>query len=95
MFLNRGEEITYLCKKIKTMKGKIINIDKDILGGTPVFSGTRVPVKNLFDYLEAGKSIDEFVEDFDTIKKKQILELLEISNKLLINSTKILNENFA
>ena len=77
------------------MKGKIINIDKDILGGTPVFSGTRVPVKNLFDYLEAGKSIDEFVEDFDTIKKKQILELLEISNKLLINSTKILNENFA
>ncbi len=77
------------------MKGKIINIDKDILGGTPVFSGTRVPVKNLFDYLEAGKSIDEFVEDFDTIKKKQILELLQISNKLLINSTKILNENFA
>lgn len=77
------------------MKGKIINIDPDILGGTPVFSGTRVPIKNLFDYLEAGKSIDEFVEDFDTIKKKQILELLEMSNKLLINNTTILNENFA
>ena len=77
------------------MKGKIINIDPEILGGTPVFSGTRVPIKNLFDYLEAGKSIDEFVEDFDTIKKKQIIELLEISNKLLINSTKIMNENFA
>ncbi|TRZ51641.1 DUF433 domain-containing protein, partial [bacterium] len=48
------------------MIGKIINIEPEILGGTPVFSGTRVPVKNLFDYLEAGKSIDIFIEDFDT-----------------------------
>ena len=71
------------------MKGKIVNIDPEILGGTPVFNGTRVPVKNLFDYLEAGKSIDEFVEDFDTIKKKQIIELLEMSNKLVCNSTTI------
>jgi uncharacterized protein (DUF433 family) len=76
------------------MLGKIINIDPDILGGTPVFSGTRVPVKNLFDYLEAGKSIDLFIEDFDTIKKEQILQLLELTNKLLLTSTQILNENF-
>jgi uncharacterized protein (DUF433 family) len=77
------------------MIGKIINIDPEILGGTPVFSGTRVPVKNLFDYLEAGKSIDCFIEDFDTIKKEQILQLLELTNKLLLTSTQILNENFA
>jgi len=77
------------------MIGKIINIDPGILGGTPVFSGTRVPVKNLFDYLEAGKSIDSFVEDFDTISKEQILQLLELTNKLLLTSTQILNENFA
>jgi uncharacterized protein (DUF433 family) len=77
------------------MIGKIINIDPEILGGTPVFSGTRVPVKNLFDYLEAGKSIDSFIEDFDTIKKEQILQLLELTNKLLLTSTQILNENFA
>lgn len=77
------------------MIGKIINIDPEILGGTPVFSGTRVPVKNLFDYLEAGKSIDLFIEDFDTIKKEQILQLLELTNKLLLTSTQILNENFA
>ena len=77
------------------MLGKIINIDPEILGGTPVFSGTRVPVKNLFDYLEAGKSIDMFIEDFDTIKKEQILQLLEMTNKLLLTSTQILNENFA
>ena len=77
------------------MLGKIINIDPEILGGTPVFSGTRVPVKNLFDYLEAGKSIDLFIEDFDTINKEQVLQLLELTNKLLITSTQILNENFA
>ena len=50
---------------------------------------------NLFDYLEAGKSIDMFIEDFDTINKKQILQLLELTNKLLLTSTQILNENFA
>ena len=61
------------------MIGKIINIDSEILGGTPVFSGTRVPIKNLFDYLEAGKTIDSFIEDFDTIKKEQILQLLELT----------------
>ena len=77
------------------MIGKIINIDSEILGGTPVFSGTRVPIKNLFDYLEAGKTIDTFIEDFDTIKKEQILQLLELTNKLLLTSTQILNENFA
>ena len=77
------------------MIGKIINIDPEILGGTPVFSGTRVPVKNLFDYLEAGKSIDVFVEDFDTVQKDQVLQLLVLTNKLLLTSTQILDENFA
>ena len=42
------------------MNGRIINIDPEILGGTPVFFGTRVPIKNLFDYLESGQSIDYF-----------------------------------
>ena len=49
----------------RAMEGRIINIDPEILGGTPVFYGTRVPIKNLFDYLEAGKSIDYFLDDFD------------------------------
>jgi uncharacterized protein (DUF433 family) len=77
------------------MTGKIINIDPEVLGGTPVFSGTRVPVKNLFDYLEAGKSIDVFVEDFDTVQKEQVLQLLALTNKLLLTNTQILDENFA
>ncbi len=82
-------------KQEEIMFGKIINIDPEILGGTPVFSGTRVPVKNLFDYLEAGKSIDTFVDDFDTISKEQIIQFLELTNKLIISSTQIFNENFA
>jgi len=53
------------------MENKIINIDPEILGGTPVFSGTRVPIKNLFDYLETGDSIETFLEDFDGVKKSK------------------------
>ena len=74
---------------------KVINIDKEILGGTPVFNGTRVPIKNLFDYLETGETIDEFLEDFPSVKREQILKVLEFSERMMIKSTEILNENFA
>lgn len=74
---------------------KVINIDKEILGGTPVFDGTRVPIKNLFDYLETGETIDEFLDDFPSVKREQIIKLLEFSEQITIKSTEILNENFA
>ncbi|MBP6431339.1 MAG: DUF433 domain-containing protein [Ferruginibacter sp.] len=77
------------------MNGKVINIDPEILGGTPVFFGTRVPIKNLFDYLETGETIELFLEDFDGITKEQVLKVLEMSQKLIETSTHILNENFA
>ena len=77
------------------MDQPVINIDKDILGGTPVFYGTRVPIKNLFDYLETGDSIDIFLDDFEGVSKSQVLRLLKMSQKLIENSTNILNENFA
>ncbi len=77
------------------MEQKIINIDPEILGGTPVFFGTRVPIKNLFDYLEAGDSIDDFLNDFESVKKEQVIKLLEISQKLIDSSSSILNENIA
>jgi len=64
--------------------GKIINIDPEILGGTPVFSGTRVPIKNLFDYLETGETIDEFLDDFQGVQREQVIKLLEFSNKITI-----------
>ena len=77
------------------MDRRVINIDAEILGGTPVFYGTRVPIKNLFDYLETGETIETFLEDFDGVSKQQVLRLLEMSQKLIETSTNILNENFA
>lgn len=62
---------------------EIITIDNDILGGQPVFKGTRVPVESLFDHLEAGVSLDEFLDDFPTVSKKQAITLLDIANKFL------------
>ena len=77
------------------MNNRTINIDPEILGGTPVFFGTRVPVKNLFDYLETGDSIEVFLEDFEGVSKFQVIRVLEMSQKLIETSTHILNENFA
>jgi len=76
------------------MEARAINIDPEILGGTPVFYGTRVPIKNLFDYLETGDSIETFLEDFDSVKKDQVIKVLEMSQKLIETSTGIFNENF-
>ncbi len=70
--------------------GKIINVDLDILGGTPVFSGTRVPLKNLFDYLETGETLNDFLHDFDSVKPYQAIRVLELSKKLIETSTSIL-----
>jgi uncharacterized protein (DUF433 family) len=76
------------------MEQRIINIDPDILGGTPVFFGTRVPIKNLFDYLESGESIDFFLDDFEGVQREQVIKILEMSHKLIETSSNILHENF-
>jgi uncharacterized protein (DUF433 family) len=60
---------------------ELITISPDIQSGTPVFAGTRVPVKNLFDYLKGGDTIDEFLEDFPSVKKEQILKLLNLAEQ--------------
>ena len=61
----------------------IISIDPEVMSGQPVFKGTRVPVESLFDHLEAGVSLDAFLEDFPTVSKEQAVAALEIANKLL------------
>jgi len=61
----------------------LITIDKDIVSGTPVFKGTRVPIQSLFDHLEKGIPIDEFLLDFPTVRKEQAIALIEIAGKLL------------
>lgn len=65
------------------MKNPVITISKEVMGGTPVFAGTRVPVQTLIDYLVAGDSIDEFIEGFPTVKREQIIEFLEELNELV------------
>jgi len=55
----------------------LIERRKDILAGTPVFKGTRVPISTFFEYLEAGHSLNEFLEDFPTVTKKQAIQVLE------------------
>lgn len=56
---------------------KVVSQDPNVLGGEPVFSGTRVPVKSLFDHLEAGDSIAEFLAGFPSVKREQVITLLE------------------
>ncbi len=58
-------------------------IDNEILGGEPVFRNTRVPVKVLFDYIEAGDNISSFLENYPSVDKKNVIEVLEISYKYL------------
>ena len=76
------------------MKYGPINIDPETMGGTPVFTGTRVPVQSLFDYIETGETLDEFLENFPSVNKKIAIQVLEMASKTL-TSEKILNENFA
>jgi uncharacterized protein (DUF433 family) len=60
-----------------------INIDKEILSGNPVFRGTRVPIQTLFDHLEKGIPLGEFLDDFPSVKKEQAIAVIEIASKIL------------
>ena len=66
------------------MKSPVVSIDPEIMGGTPCFVGTRVPIQTLLDYVEAGDSIDEFLDGFPTVSKKQIAAYLEESKRLML-----------
>ena len=68
------------------MNTSVVTVDPDVLGGTPVFRGTRVPIKSLFDFLEAGDSIEEFLENFPTVRREQIIELLETARDKVTTS---------
>jgi uncharacterized protein (DUF433 family) len=62
----------------------LVEIDPDKLGGTPVFRGTRVPIQNLFDCLETGESIDDFLRQFPTVEREQVMAVLEESKEQLL-----------
>jgi uncharacterized protein (DUF433 family) len=66
------------------LRPNVICSDPDILGGTPVFAGTRVPAKSLIDHLEGGESVDDFLEGFPSVKREQVLAVLEELRKELL-----------
>jgi uncharacterized protein (DUF433 family) len=65
---------------------KVISNQPDVMGGTPVFVGTRVPVQTLIDYLQAGDTIDDFLRDFPTVKREQVREFLDAMKEHLLTA---------
>jgi len=70
-----------------------VNIDPETMGGTPVFTGTRVPIQALFDYIETGETLEEFLINFPSVTHEHAVAVLEMASKTLSNE-KVLNENF-
>ena len=66
-----------------TSVSDVVHSDPDILGGTPVFVGTRVPVETLLDYLEAGDSLGEFLDHFPSVSREQAIAALELAKEML------------
>jgi uncharacterized protein (DUF433 family) len=70
-----------------TAATRVVHSDPDILGGTPVFVGTRVPVRTLLDYLEAGDCVGDFLQDFPSVSREQAVAALEIAGQALVSHT--------
>jgi uncharacterized protein (DUF433 family) len=71
------------------MESKIISVNPEILSGMAVFQGTRVPIKNLFDYIETGNTLEKFLEEFPSVKKEQVISLMELAENILISNARI------
>ncbi len=63
----------------------VLHSDPDILGGTPVFVGTRVPIKTLLDYLAAGDPLDEFLDHFPSVRREQAIAVLQLAKNMLVS----------
>jgi len=68
------------------MRQPVVSRSPDVMGGAPVFCGTRIPVQTLLDYLEAGESIDEFLKGFPSVTREQVIAFLEEAKDRLIES---------
>jgi uncharacterized protein (DUF433 family) len=69
------------------MKDEIIETNPEKVGGTPVFAGTRVPIQNLFDYIEGGESLEDFLDGFPPVTRKQAVAVLELAKKSLFKES--------
>ncbi len=70
---------------LEELKG-VVHSDPEIMGGTPVFVGTRVPLQNLVDYLEGGESIEDFLDAFPTVKREQVIAVIEAGKLALLET---------
>ena len=69
-------------------KTAVVHSDPDILGGTPVFVGTRVPVQSLFDYLEGGDTLDRFLRQLPSVRREQAIGALELARESVLTSAR-------
>ena len=85
--LENGLILRYLLghMKLEELKG-IVHADPEIMGGTPVFVGTRVPLQNLVDYLEGGESIEDFLDAFPTVKRAQAIAVIEAGKLTMLGT---------
>jgi len=82
--LKTFQDEQFINNKMRNLSiAEIISIDNDILSGQPVFKGTRVPIETLFDHLEAGISLGEFLNDFPSVSHEQAITLLDMANKIM------------
>jgi uncharacterized protein (DUF433 family) len=72
-------------RTLDELKG-IIHSDPEIMGGTPVFAGTRVPLQNLIDYLEGGESVEDFIDAFPTVKREQVIAVIEAGKLAMLET---------
>lgn len=72
---------------LSVKKRRVVSVDREVMGGTPCFAGTRVPVQTLLDYLLAGDSIDDFLEGFPTVKREQVIAFMEEAKDSLLAAT--------
>jgi uncharacterized protein (DUF433 family) len=70
------------------MKSTVVSVSPDVLGGTPVFPNTRVPVQTLIDYLEGGESIEDFLEGFPSVRREQVIAFLDQARDFILSATK-------
>jgi uncharacterized protein (DUF433 family) len=71
--------------KVEDLKG-VVRSDPEIMGGTPVFVGTRVPLQNLIDYLEGGESIEDFLDGFPSVKREQVITVIEAAKLKMLET---------
>lgn len=71
-------------ERAKLTIDSLITCDAEIMSGTPVFKNTRVPIKNLIDYLETGESLDDFLEDFPSVSREQAVQTLKLAREVLL-----------